>query len=414
MDGRSSRGAPLRPSLSASSASSSGAPTANTSTRETSPDPRLRIRTVAGVQQSPDDKMDENSPSGGGDGRGGDGMAGGTGLEGSARGGQLPLRGSAHPHGPGVTGPSGGAAFTSDPAAAQVQMAVTRPSFRQYGGPSACSNWRTVQSLAPTSTPGHHRPSFLTSTPTSIRSSYSGPFLAPTSIANAYPSPPPDTTIASNIDSALAPNLTPLSTLPHPSHCIPHRSGFAPVARPRYTMASGPNSYSGTPTKASSYMANQHFLGDDELLGLEDAYASLMPVTTQPQHLITPPAHSTADVARAFRAASYDSAQYYCLDRGNGLYTRLIPADMLPDLVDVPKTQYGHEGMVVLPDLKGVPAEGKSSNNSPVQLKVSPRGPIGGSPNPRTTAEANMMKERRRHPSRSHPGEPPNVPLKSP
>ncbi|KAL0942483.1 chromatin remodeling complex subunit [Colletotrichum truncatum] len=39
----------------------------------------------------------------------------------------------------------------------------------------------------------------------------------------------------------------------------------------------------------------------------------------------------------------------YCLDRGNGNYTRLVPADSLPPLVGIPAVQHGAEGMLVLP-----------------------------------------------------------------
>ncbi|KAK3685474.1 hypothetical protein B0T22DRAFT_482438 [Podospora appendiculata] len=60
----------------------------------------------------------------------------------------------------------------------------------------------------------------------------------------------------------------------------------------------------------------------------------------------------------------------YCFDRGNGLYTRLIPADMLPALRDVPALEMSHENMVILPVPRGVGPEGRSSNLEPVVWKA--------------------------------------------
>lgn len=43
-----------------------------------------------------------------------------------------------------------------------------------------------------------------------------------------------------------------------------------------------------------------------------------------------------------------ETCHAYALERGNGLYTRLIPADQLPKLQGVPKTQ-GPDGLIILP-----------------------------------------------------------------
>lgn len=48
----------------------------------------------------------------------------------------------------------------------------------------------------------------------------------------------------------------------------------------------------------------------------------------------------------------------YCLDRGNGQYTRLIPADALPALSNVPSVQTSHTGMIVLPQPEASAPEG--------------------------------------------------------
>ncbi|KAI0390268.1 hypothetical protein F5Y17DRAFT_73131 [Xylariaceae sp. FL0594] len=59
----------------------------------------------------------------------------------------------------------------------------------------------------------------------------------------------------------------------------------------------------------------------------------------------------------------------YCYDRGNGRYTRLIPADMLPPLVDIPAVQQGSTGMVILPHPRGLPPNGHSSNTERVAIR---------------------------------------------
>ena len=60
----------------------------------------------------------------------------------------------------------------------------------------------------------------------------------------------------------------------------------------------------------------------------------------------------------------------YCLDRGNGQYTRLVPADMLPALAEIPPRQTGPNGMVVLPSLQLPPPQGVPEMNRPVTFKV--------------------------------------------
>lgn len=60
----------------------------------------------------------------------------------------------------------------------------------------------------------------------------------------------------------------------------------------------------------------------------------------------------------------------YCFDRGNGNYTRLIPADMLPPVLGIPAIQQGSGGMMVLPLPGAEPVGGLPSNVQPVTLKV--------------------------------------------
>ncbi|KAI1308537.1 hypothetical protein F5Y03DRAFT_404858 [Xylaria venustula] len=67
--------------------------------------------------------------------------------------------------------------------------------------------------------------------------------------------------------------------------------------------------------------------------------------------------------------AQLDGSFAYCYDRGNGQYTRLIPADMLPPLQNILAIQQGCAGMIVVPQPRGVPANGHSSNTEPVALR---------------------------------------------
>ncbi|KAI0528281.1 hypothetical protein F5B22DRAFT_653351 [Xylaria bambusicola] len=64
-----------------------------------------------------------------------------------------------------------------------------------------------------------------------------------------------------------------------------------------------------------------------------------------------------------------DSSFAYCYDRGNGQYTRLIPADMLPPLQNIPAIQQGYAGMLVVPQPRGLPPNGQSSNTEPVAVR---------------------------------------------
>ncbi|KAI0427618.1 hypothetical protein F5Y09DRAFT_350313 [Xylaria sp. FL1042] len=77
----------------------------------------------------------------------------------------------------------------------------------------------------------------------------------------------------------------------------------------------------------------------------------------------------------ALFGASLDESFAYCYDRGNGQYTRLIPADMLPPLQNIPAIQQGYTGMIVLPQPRGLASNGHSSNTEPVVVRRSPATP---------------------------------------
>lgn len=60
----------------------------------------------------------------------------------------------------------------------------------------------------------------------------------------------------------------------------------------------------------------------------------------------------------------------YCLDRGNGQVTRLIPADVLPPLNEIPAREADRRGMVVLAPLQVEPPRGVAETNQRVTVKV--------------------------------------------
>ncbi|KAK3327299.1 hypothetical protein B0T19DRAFT_400184 [Cercophora scortea] len=79
----------------------------------------------------------------------------------------------------------------------------------------------------------------------------------------------------------------------------------------------------------------------------------------------------------------------YCFDRGNGRYTRLIPADMLPALRDVPAFEMSPENMMIVPVPRGVGPEGRSSNLEPVVWQAAPTSAGGMNDNVQRAAAAN-------------------------
>ncbi|KAH8670892.1 hypothetical protein BX600DRAFT_537199 [Xylariales sp. PMI_506] len=68
--------------------------------------------------------------------------------------------------------------------------------------------------------------------------------------------------------------------------------------------------------------------------------------------------------------AQVDSSYAYCYDRGNGQYTRLVPADMLPSLQYIPPLQPSSQGMIVLPIPRAYPPERPSSNPEHILVRT--------------------------------------------
>lgn len=94
---------------------------------------------------------------------------------------------------------------------------------------------------------------------------------------------------------------------------------------------------------------------------------------TQPGAAITEQCPvSTLPVGSPFNG--YAGTQMYYLDRGNGKLTRLIPADMLPPLHDVPAKEEARPGMIVLPPLTPTNYEHTQAHRTPFSPKVSTPG----------------------------------------
>ncbi|KAF7518661.1 hypothetical protein G7054_g13377 [Neopestalotiopsis clavispora] len=77
----------------------------------------------------------------------------------------------------------------------------------------------------------------------------------------------------------------------------------------------------------------------------------------------------------AFSDLQLESCYAYCFDRGNGQYTQLIPADMLPTLQNIPALQQGCQGMLVLPTPRALLSNSRSSNTDPILLRTPPATP---------------------------------------
>ncbi|KAF4454332.1 hypothetical protein F53441_3148 [Fusarium austroafricanum] len=80
---------------------------------------------------------------------------------------------------------------------------------------------------------------------------------------------------------------------------------------------------------------------------------------------LSPPSNDGGPVSISDRLNGYA----YCVKRPDGRYTRLVPADMLPGLNELPATQASAQGMVLLPSLHMQPPQGVAGMNQPVTVK---------------------------------------------
>lgn len=84
-----------------------------------------------------------------------------------------------------------------------------------------------------------------------------------------------------------------------------------------------------------------------------------------------PPTPAQIDMLNWFGSSGGSADKYaYFLDRGNGRVTRLIPADMLPPLNEIPAWQIKGYGMEVLPALGVPPPSGVPDMNQRATIQV--------------------------------------------
>ncbi|KAI2606646.1 hypothetical protein GGR54DRAFT_652334 [Hypoxylon sp. NC1633] len=92
----------------------------------------------------------------------------------------------------------------------------------------------------------------------------------------------------------------------------------------------------------------------------------------------------------------------YCFDRGNGQYTRLIPADMLPPLKNIPALQQDCSRMIVLPLPQALPPSTTETadSRSRIDTIVAATSPTASARRPRhrdADADTNASQSQRRH-----------------
>ncbi|KAI1380577.1 hypothetical protein F4677DRAFT_461945 [Hypoxylon crocopeplum] len=127
------------------------------------------------------------------------------------------------------------------------------------------------------------------------------------------------------------------------------------------------------PTRSIDYVQLEPPLGNPMQQGLNlrhSPYTSpRMEQFPQQQQQLQYPGVASYPSASTLSDMQLDVSYGYCYDRGNGQYTRLIPADMLPPLKDIPALQQSCSGMMVLPLPRALPPNGRSSNTEPVALR---------------------------------------------
>ncbi|KAK5658550.1 hypothetical protein OQA88_1943 [Cercophora sp. LCS_1] len=241
-------------------------------------------------------------------------------------------------------------------------------------------------SLSPAALPPTSPPASPTMPPLSAESA---PFV-PRGTASTAPPPAPGATTGSGPTSLPAPVPANLAAATWPSALFPAGSFAAPpVPAPATRPAVGPGSSSATSGQPGSAAAPARSLADPQIAAVWDVYAQrasqaagmqtptgaagasssagqanlppgLLESPVGLHHPASPgPIPVTAHVASAdLRPALAvlpgttttvpGAIASYLLDRGNGVYTRLIPADMLPPMDGIPVTEVATPGACVL------------------------------------------------------------------
>lgn len=130
-------------------------------------------------------------------------------------------------------------------------------------------------------------------------------------------------------------------------------------------------SQSNRPTNSNTFYYHRHYPHhQDPSPCFSSTTTSQQPFAEQLNNSNSPPAWRARNATMTTTTTVIDpsGAVSYCLDRGNGQFTRLIPADMLPPLSDIPPRETKADGMYVLPSLVMEPEFMKR----PIRIKVCP------------------------------------------
>lgn len=142
------------------------------------------------------------------------------------------------------------------------------------------------------------------------------------------------------------------------------RTMSSPTSPPAHATPADPRAAQGSNDTGNNNNISTVCQNDSKALAHVQASKAMTQITAQQQQ-------QQHQQGGGRGAGQTDMPYYaYCLDRGNGQYTRLIPADMLPPLVDIPALQQGCMGMTVLPCPTGLAPNGRSSNLERVFLQV--------------------------------------------
>lgn len=108
-------------------------------------------------------------------------------------------------------------------------------------------------------------------------------------------------------------------------------------------------------------------LGEARRLQQQQHYRQPSGFTDYPSE---PPSPAQSNMSNSWAAQTVPPKYAYYLDRGNGYVTRLIPADALPNLNEIPPQELRGLGMEILQPLRGSPPNGAPNMDQKVTVQV--------------------------------------------
>lgn len=142
-------------------------------------------------------------------------------------------------------------------------------------------------------------------------------------------------------------NMNGLRFVPQPPPPPPHYSAHCSPADSLSLSSRGSNRMSSSSSQTS--------------LGSSNAEISTFGAVS-----LSSSSHGSSSEERAENTKVYS----YYLDRGDGQFTRLVPADMLPPLLGIAPREEEHAGMVILPPLKKTHSHGNGHKDVVHQLTI--------------------------------------------